>query len=87
MLRNIDAFINKNVLDERVGYFYMTRNKLFKFLEKMKENKRLFEMGAMDDYMDGEKEKGRKDVDLGSPIDGKKKEELNSSKKFQFFSP
>jgi hypothetical protein len=53
MLRNIDAFINKNVLDERVGYFYMTRNKLFKFLEKMKENKRLFEMGAMDEEMEG----------------------------------
>ena len=39
MLKNIDTFMNKNCLDTRVNYLYATRNKLSKFLDKIKEYK------------------------------------------------
>jgi hypothetical protein len=38
ILKNIDQFMNQHSLDDRVKYLYSTRNKLFKFLMKTKDN-------------------------------------------------
>lgn len=46
-MRNIDDFMNKNALDPRVSYLYAARNKLFKFLLKIKENKLVKEVNQM----------------------------------------
>lgn len=47
MIRNIDEFMNKNGLDERVRYLYGARNKLSKFLYKVNDNKLIGKVNNM----------------------------------------
>ena len=48
MLKNMDNFMIKYTLDERVRFLYSVRNKLSKFIYKIKENKLISKLNGIE---------------------------------------